>query len=204
MRQPTTRPSKATETTAVKRGYGGRHDPIDGPSPWNGQGRPGYRAGRLFAHGDLHLVVLGLLAEKPRHGYELIKSIEEATGGAYSPSPGTIYPALSLLEEQEWIEVTNTEGAKKLYAATAAGRTHLDANRSTVETMMARMATAGASRADIPAPILRAMENVKFALRLKVGQGPISPEDARTIAEILDRAVSEIERGCPTDKPSHR
>lgn len=178
----------------MKRGFGGRHDPIDSAGSREGLGGPGYRAGRIFAHGDLHLVVLRLLAEKPRHGYELIKSIEESTGGAYSPSPGTIYPALSLLEEQEWIEVANTEGAKKLYAATAAGRAHLDANRSTVEAMMARMAAAGASRADVPAPILRAMENVKFTLRLKVGRGPISPEDAHAIAEILDRAVSEIER----------
>ncbi len=159
-----------------------------------GGGGRGHRMGRLFAHGDLHLVVLHLVAEKPRHGYELIKSIEEAAGGAYSPSPGTIYPALSLLEEQGWIEVAGTEGAKKLFAATAAGRAHLDANRSAVEAMVARMAAAGASRADVPSPILRAMENVKLALRLKVGRGPISPDDARAIADALDRAVAEIER----------
>ena len=173
----------------MRQRLGGRHAEID-DAPFERQGR----AGRLFAHGDLHLVVLHLVAEKPRHGYELIRSIEDATGGAYSPSPGTIYPALSLLEEQEWIAVAGTEGARKLYAATDAGRAHLDANRSAVETMMARMTTAGASRADVPSPILRAMENVKLALRLRVGRGPVSPEDAHAIAEILDRAVSEIER----------
>lgn len=174
---------------------GGRHrGQIDDAAPWEERGGRGHRMARLFAHGDLHLVVLHLIAAKPRHGYELIKSIEEAAGGAYSPSPGTIYPALSLLEEQGWIEVADTEGARKLYAATAAGHAHLAANRSTVDMMVARMAAAGAARADVPAPILRAMENVKLALRLKVGRGAISPENARAIADILDRAVTEIER----------
>lgn len=181
--------------------FGGRHRHMRDADPWNvsgGRGRrgagPGGRMGRLFAHGDLHLVVLHLVAEKPRHGYELIKSIETAAGGAYSPSPGTIYPALALLEEQGWIEVVDTEGAKKLYGATEAGRAHLDAHRQEVEVMFSRMTSAGASRADVPTPILRAMENVKLALRLKVARGPISEEDARTLAEILDRAVADIER----------
>lgn len=174
-------------------------DPFDerggrGRGHGGGPGR-GRRMGRLFAHGDLHLVLLHLVAERPRHGYELIKSIEEAAGGAYSPSPGTIYPALALLEDQGWVEVTGAGGARKLHTATEAGRAHLAASRATVEAMLARMASAGASRADVPAPILRAMENLKLALRLEHERGPVAPERARAIAEILDRAVAEIERG---------
>ncbi|NJO53517.1 MAG: PadR family transcriptional regulator [Bacteroidales bacterium] len=150
--------------------------------------------GRLFAHGDLHLVVLHLIAERPRHGYELIKSIESAVNGAYSPSPGTIYPALTLLEEQGWVEVGESDGSRKLYTITEAGRAYLDANRSTVEAMLARMAAIGASRAAVPAPVIRAMENLKLALRMRLERGPLTDEAARAIAEAIDRAVTDIER----------
>jgi DNA-binding PadR family transcriptional regulator len=183
-------------------GFGGGHGRMrrggedDGFSPFgergHGRGRGG-RMGRLFAHGDLHLVVLHLIAEKPSHGYELIKSIEAAVNGAYSPSPGTIYPALTLLEDQGWVEA-GSAGSKKLYTITAAGRAHLDANRDTVEAMLARMAEVGASRADIPAPVIRAMENLKLALRLRMERGAITEEAARAIAEAIDRAVTDIER----------
>ena len=167
------------------------------PSFWEERGRRehrGGRVGRMFAHGDLHLVVLHLLAEKPRHGYELIKSIEEAAGGAYSPSPGTIYPSLTLLEEQGWIEVTSTDGAKKLYGSTAAGRAHLDSKREEIDAMLARMTEAGASRREIPPPVLRAFENVKLTLRMRLERGPIDAQVGRAIAEALDRAVAEIEK----------
>ncbi|NJL50850.1 MAG: PadR family transcriptional regulator [Blastochloris sp.] len=150
--------------------------------------------GRLFAHGDLHLVVLHLIAERPRHGYELIKSIESAVNGAYSPSPGTIYPALTLLEEQGWVEVGESDGSRKLYTITEAGRAYLDANRSTVEAMLARMAAIGANRAAVPAPVIRAMENLKLALRMRLERGPLTDEAARAIAEAIDRAVTDIER----------
>jgi DNA-binding PadR family transcriptional regulator len=181
-----------------RRGRGQRDFETDGFAPWGeqqgrGRGRGG-RLGRLFAHGDLHLVVLHLIAEKPRHGYELIKSIEAAVNGAYSPSPGTIYPALALLEEQGWVEAGSAEGGKKLYAITEAGRAYLDANRATVETMLARMAEIGASRADVPAPVIRAMENLKLALRMRMERGPLTEDAARAIAEALDRAVADVER----------
>jgi DNA-binding PadR family transcriptional regulator len=184
-------------------GFGGPHGGMrrggedDGFSPWGEHGRGrgrGGRLGRLFAHGDLHIVVLHLIAEKPSHGYELIKSIETAVNGAYSPSPGTIYPALTLLEEQGFVDVGQNESSKKLYTITAAGRAYLDANRDTVEAMLARMAEVGASRADVPAPVIRAMENLKLALRMRMERGALTEEAARAIAEAIDRAVTDIER----------
>src|SRR5215470_19747201 len=78
---------------------------------WHRGGRGGL--GRFFAHGDLRLVILSLIAEKPRHGYEIIKAIEDQVGGAYSPSPGVIYPTLTLLEELGYVTVQASDGAKK-------------------------------------------------------------------------------------------
>src|SRR5258708_4792607 len=122
---------------------------------------------RFFAHGDLRLVILRLIAEKPRHGYEIIKEIEERVAGAYSPSPGVIYPTLTLLEELGYVAVSPGEGARKLHEITEAGRAFLTANGPAVETLFARMAEASQARGDGPAPqILRAMENLRLPLRL--------------------------------------
>lgn len=160
----------------------------------HGLGRGG-RLGRLFAHGDLRLVILSLIADKPRHGYELIKAIEDMVGGAYSPSPGTIYPALTLLEEQGLIAVGASEGAKKLYAITEEGERHLAQNRPVLDTLLTRLAQVGAARGGETAPpIVRAVENLKLALRLRLTQGPLSEDQVRAVAEALDRAARDIER----------
>src|ERR1700739_4724755 len=103
------------------------------------QGRGG-GLGRFFAHGDLRLVILHLIAEKPRHGYEIIKEIEEQVAGAYSPSPGVIYPTLTLLEELGYVTVSTGDGAKKLHEITEEGRAFLDANRPAVDALLASMA----------------------------------------------------------------
>ena len=113
---------------------------------------------RFFAHGDLRLVILHLIAEKPRHGYEIIKAIEERVGGAYSPSPGTVYPTLTLLEELGHVTVTPGEGTKRLHAITPEGQAHLDGNRPTVDAILARMAEAIAARGDGPPPSLGARQ----------------------------------------------
>src|SRR6202040_3899301 len=129
------------------------------------QGRGG-GLGRFFAHGDLRLVILQLIAEKPRHGYELIKAIEERVAGAYSPSPGVIYPTLTLLEELGYVAVSPGEGARKLHEITDAGRAFLTANRPSVDALFARMEQASQARGGGTAPqILRAMENLRLALR---------------------------------------
>lgn len=154
--------------------------------------RRGGGFGRLFAHGDLHLVVLYMIAEQPRHGYDLIKAISERVGGAYSPSPGTIYPALAMLWEQGYAEVSPGEGGRKVYAATADGRAYLDENRDAVEALLERMGEAGRCAAEPPA-ILRARENLRFALDLRLRGGGLSDDAARAIAAILDRAAAEIE-----------
>jgi len=150
---------------------------------------------RFFAHGDLRLVILRLIAEKPRHGYEIIKEIEERVAGAYSPSPGVIYPTLTLLEELGYVAVSPGEGARKLHEITEAGRSFLIANRPAVDALFARMEEASQARGGGPAPqILRAMENLKLALRLRLGRGPLSEEQVTAVTTALDAAATTVER----------
>jgi DNA-binding PadR family transcriptional regulator len=154
----------------------------------------GGRRGRVFDHGDLRFVILALIAEKPRHGYELIKAIEDRLGGAYSPSPGVVYPTLTLLEELGHATVSAGEGGKKLYAITADGSAFLAANQATVDSIFGRMDEMGAAQSE-PAPqILRAMENLRFALRLKLTRSSLSEAQVRDITAILDEAAGRIEQ----------
>ena len=151
--------------------------------------------GRFFAHGDLRLIILHLISEKPRHGYEIIKAIEEMVAGAYNPSPGVVYPTLTLLEELGYVTVSLGDGAKKLHQVTAEGRAFLDANRHAVDALLARMAETSRARGGGPAPqILRAMENVKLALRLRLARGPLSEEQINAVAAALDAAATGVER----------
>jgi DNA-binding PadR family transcriptional regulator len=164
-----------------------------------GHGRHGRggrsRLGRFFAHGDLRLVILNLIAEKPRHGYEIIKAIEEQVGGAYSPSPGVIYPTLTLLEELGHVTVTNGEAGKKLHTITPEGRAYLDAHRPAVEALVARMEEAGRTQEGRNAPqILRAMENLKLALRLRLGRGRLDEAQVNAVAAAIDAAATAVER----------
>src|ERR1051325_6588228 len=93
--------------------------------PPRGRGHWRGRAGRLFEQGDLKYVILRLLEEKPRHGYEIIKELESRVGGAYAPSPGTVYPTLSMLEDLGYARAVPEEGGKKIYEITDDGRQHL-------------------------------------------------------------------------------
>jgi DNA-binding PadR family transcriptional regulator len=166
--------------------------------PSFGRGRHGggrHGLGRFFAHGDLRLVILHLIAEKPRHGYEIIKAIEEQVGGAYSPSPGVIYPTLTLLEELGHVTVSPGEGAKKLHAITAEGRAYLEAYRPAVEALLARMTEASRTYGGGPAPqIVRAMENLRLALRLRLARGPLSEAQANAVAAAIDAAATSVEQ----------
>jgi DNA-binding PadR family transcriptional regulator len=167
-----------------------------------GRGRHGRRSDptdlelrRFFAHGDLRLVILQLIAGKPRHGYEIIKEIEERVAGAYSPSPGVIYPTLTLLEELGYVAVSPGEGARKLHEITDAGRAFLTANRPSVDALFARMEQASQARGGGTAPqILRAMENLRLALRLRLGHGPLSEEQVTAVTAALDAAAVAVER----------
>jgi DNA-binding PadR family transcriptional regulator len=126
---------------AARRGWRGHHG-----HGWGGRHGPGggemMRAGRMLAQGDLRLIALALIAEQPRHGYEIIKVLEEKTAGWYSPSPGIVYPTLTYLEEAGYV-TAEVEGAKKLYTITAEGRAHLDENRDFVDAVLERLAAIG-------------------------------------------------------------
>jgi DNA-binding PadR family transcriptional regulator len=158
-------------------------------------GRGGGRLGRVFDQGDLRYVLLGLIAETPRHGYELIKAIEEKFGGMYSPSPGVIYPTLTLLEELGYIRPEAPEGTRKQFVITPEGTAFLAANQAVVDQIFARMAEIGQAFAGGPAPeIRRAMQNLEAALAIRLGRGPLSPGEVSAVTAILDRTAGEIER----------
>jgi DNA-binding PadR family transcriptional regulator len=154
-----------------------------------------YGLGRFFAHGDLRLVILHLIAERPRHGYDIIKAIEAYVGGAYSPSPGVIYPTLTLLEELGHVTVTTGEGPKKLHTITAQGQAYLASYRPAVDALLARMTEASRTHGGGPAPqILRAMENLKLALRLRMSGGPLDQEQINAVAAAIDAAATRVEQ----------
>ncbi len=153
------------------------------------RGRGG-RLAKLFEHGDLKMLILHLIAEKPRHGYEIIKAIEDLAGGAYTPSPGVIYPTLTLLEELGHVGVT-AEGNRKSYSITEQGTASLAENQNAVTAILLRISE---SQPREPAPpVIRAMENLKTALRLKLSAQETAPETIKAIAAALDEAARKIE-----------
>jgi len=178
--------------------FGDRHE--RGRHAWGGRmggDRGRYRdgrVGRFLEHGDLRFVVLALLAEQPRHGYELIKELEDRTGGAYRPSPGVIYPTLSLLEDEGFIRPVTGEAGRKLFEATDEGREALKANQAGVDAVFARMAEA-AEGADSTRPrIARAMTNLGMALGQRLSRRPITAEEIDRIVAMIDDTASAIEK----------
>jgi DNA-binding PadR family transcriptional regulator len=147
---------------------------------------------RMFEQGDLRFVVLKLLADKPAHGYEIIKAVEERFGGTYAPSPGIVYPTLTLLEEQGFIAIVEESGPRKLYGLTDAGRAELTRSTFDVDRVFARMEEYRRRHGGGPAPeIIRAMENLQTALRLRLDRG--TPDDVKRITGLLDGAARAIE-----------
>jgi DNA-binding PadR family transcriptional regulator len=182
--------------------HGGRHAGAGagGPGRGRGHGRDGFddfgrRAGRLFGPGDLRLVLLALLAEQPRYGYELIKAIEDEFGGAYAPSPGSIYPTLSLLEETGLIAASATDGNRRRYQATAAGRSHLQENHAIVTAVRGRMRLAARAIAGQrpPEAIFQAMHTLKTALAMH-GSGWDAAEVER-VCSLIEAAAAAIGEG---------
>jgi DNA-binding PadR family transcriptional regulator len=168
----------------------GRH------GPW-GHDRHGGRdsRGRVFDQGELRLVILALIAEQPRHGYEIIKAIEERLGGGYSPSPGVIYPTLTLLHEMGFATVSETGGGRKLYAITEEGQADLATHKATAEAIFTRMDRTAASSSGNRAPqVVRAVQNMKTALHMRLSRGPLGEPEAQAIADALDAAARAIER----------
>lgn len=138
------------------------------PGEWGGFGG-NFRIGRMLASGDLRLVALYLIEQQPRHGYDLIKAIEEHSKGFYSPSPGIVYPALTYLEEAGYV-TSSAEGNKKLYTITDEGRTHLDENREAIQSTLEFLQKAGAG-----------MEHLRE--RMGSRDFPFTPEEAEQFKE---------------------
>jgi DNA-binding PadR family transcriptional regulator len=159
-----------------------------------GFGRDRFR-GRFFDNGDLRFVILKLLSQKPSSGYDIIKAIEEMSGGAYVPSPGVIYPTLTMLEEQDHISLVSNQGNKNTYSITDAGLAALKQNEHAVKSLFERMTDAGRMHGrHRPPQIMRAVENLKITLKLIASRGSLSNEQIEKIAAILDNAAKEIEQ----------
>jgi DNA-binding PadR family transcriptional regulator len=161
-------------------------------------GRGGHRGGgrrRMFDSGQLRLVLLKLIADEPRHGYDLIRAIEEMTGGGYAPSPGTVYPTLTLLEDMGLVSATESEAGRKVFTATEAGTALLAEREEEIAGLIERLQHHGErrSRAD-RAPLKRAMHGLRTALWSSVAGGELADDKVHAIADIIDEATRKIER----------
>jgi len=175
-------------------GPGGFHfDFGDSPGGWGGHRRRDRK--RMFESGELRLVLLKLIADEPRHGYELIKAIEDLTEGDYGPSPGVVYPTLNMLEDIGFIAERKSKDSKKVYEATDAGRTHLEENADEVEELIGRLEGHGHSRRRGQRPeIGRAIGNLMTALRNRVAHDGWNEDLLHEVIDILDEAAQRIER----------
>lgn len=165
-------------------GWGDRHE-------GRGHGRRG--GGRLFDHGTLRWVLLSLIADKPSHGYELIKAVETKLGGAYSPSPGVIYPSLTLLEEMGALE-SEAQGGKKLYAITEAGRALLAENAEVLRAAEATM-DKFAARGLRPTAIQDAIGRLRQAVHVRLtGEAALTEAQVDAIAAAISAAADTVEK----------
>lgn len=183
-------------------GFGGADWDDEGPGPRGRHGRHGGGRGRMFGPGELRLLLLLLLDEQDRHGYELIKAIEELAAGAYAPSPGVVYPTLQLLVDEVMITEVPGEGARKAFTMTEAGRAELAGKLEEAKAVVQRLGDFGKARQEAEGragslPLRRAVANLMLALRHKASGG-VDEATAHQIADILDEAARKIERlGAP-------
>ena len=184
------------------RGWSGKWGPffvdVDGPDWGGGGGGRGRRRGRqrMFGSGELRLVLLKLIADEPRHGYDLIRAVEELTFGDYAPSPGVVYPTLTLLQDMGLIEEAKEKGPRKPFQVTGEGRKHLEANAAEIDALFERLEEEFApdERSKGGPPIGRAVGNLMTALSHRVGRDGLDEELLHEIANILDEAAQRIER----------
>ncbi|KQN31144.1 PadR family transcriptional regulator [Sphingomonas sp. Leaf38] len=177
-------------------GHGhGPRDHGDEHMTWKRGGGPRGRGRRLFDGGEMKLVLLKLIADSPRHGYDLIREVEGRSGGAYAPSPGVVYPTLSTLDDMGLIEEQKSEGAKKRFAVTAEGQAILTENMAVVDGLFARLAAVGAeSERTDGAPIRRAMGNLRQVLQHRLMREDVNEDTLHEVAALLDEAAQKIER----------
>ena len=159
---------------------------------------PGYgpRARRrLFDGEELRLLLLSLIGEEKRHGYELIKAIEDMTGGGYAPSPGMVYPTLAMMAEMGAIAETADAGARRSFAITDAGRAELERSAATVKALRERLqGLAEQSGRTDSTPVRRAMHNLGIVLRTRLGQEGVSRDTLLEATALIDEAARKIER----------
>lgn len=161
--------------------------------PWGGPRGRGRGRRQMFESGDMKFVILRLVKEKPRHGYEIIKALEENFSGCYTPSAGTVYPTLQLLEDQGFVKVVETDG-KKVYHITPEGEAFLEQNKSTLDDILGRVKDAmhgfsGGSMGELNGTFAN-LAKTTFQKAWRAG-----PEDERTkrIVEILKKTLAEVE-----------
>ncbi len=188
----------SAEGQRFERGPRWRHFFEAGRGPFHGEGfRHGFGRGdrrRMFEGGELKIVFLALMEAEPRHGYDLIREIETRTGGAYAPSPGIVYPTLTLLEEIGHNEAQASEGAKRQYALTESGKAFLDEHRREAETALGRLDAIGErARPMDSGPVARAMQNLKTALGQRLSNQP-DKKVLFEVADLIDEAARKIER----------
>src|SRR5438477_12273780 len=183
------------------RGWQGHWGPFhfdfgDGSEGWGG--RRGRRARRMFESGELRLVLLKLIADEPRHGYDLIRAIEDLTGGEYAPSPGVVYPTLTLLQDMGLIEEAPGDGPRKPFQATDDGRKHLEERSEEVEALFERLRDIAPSERQTAGPAIgRAVKNLMTALSHRVRHDGLTEDVLHEIAGILAEAAQKIERVKP-------
>jgi DNA-binding PadR family transcriptional regulator len=171
-----------------------RWEGFGGWGPAGSHGRWRGRAARLFEQGDLKYVILRLLEEKPRHGYEIIKELESRFGGSYAPSPGTVYPTLTMLEDIGYARVVPEEGGKKIYEITDEGRKHLAEHSSTVNDIFDRIARFVEGFTDTPMTELNQAFQRLARTTYKTATTHIrEKETLNKLREIIQRAAEEID-----------
>lgn len=160
----------------------------------HGHGKHHGGSRRLFAYGELRLLLLAMIAERPRHGYELIKEIGERFSGVYSPSPGVIYPTLAWLDDMGYAALAPEASGRKPYHITPEGEAFLVANRVAADELLTRLSSGSRNEDRLPASIVHAMQNLKRAMRLRLQRGPIDQATADTITAALDAAAQTVEQ----------
>ena len=182
------------------RGWQGNWGPFHfdfGDEGWGG-GRRGRRSKRMFESGELRLVLLKLIADEPRHGYDLIRAIEDLTGGEYAPSPGVVYPTLTLLQDMGLIEEAAGEGARRPFQATDEGRGHLEEREEEVEALFDRLRDLAPRGENMAGPAIgRAVKNLMTALGHRLKAEGFDEDLFLEVAAILDDAAQRIERVKP-------
>jgi DNA-binding PadR family transcriptional regulator len=176
-----------------------RFDFDDGDAPGAWGGRRGRRSRRMFESGELRLVLLKLIADEPRHGYDLIRAIEDLTGGEYAPSPGVVYPTLTLLQDMGLIEEAPGDRPRKPFQVTEEGRNHLEERSEEVAALIERLKDLAPTERQTAGPAIgRAIKNLMTALSHRIGRDGLNEDLLHEIAGILDEAAQKVERVKPT------